>query len=360
MRKTKKIIVIIQRSNGDVFLSSSLINALYGHYENPQIDLIVNDDTYSIAKLIPFIQNIYTFSYHLKQKSRWKQEKNLISKIYKKYDLSINLTASDRSVFYALMAGKNTISAVEVNRKKSWWKKLFLTHYYYFDKSIHILINNLQPLNFLKINISSISYDIDVPNDVTLKVKNKLKDKNISTFMIFHSSAQYQYKIYPQYLRDVLLSYLSQLGVTIVMTGGKNAIDLDIKKNLPSLPNLIDFIGETSIEEYFALSKLSLGYIGMDTLNMHIAASQNKRIFAIFGPTNLRMWSPWSSALKLSATQNKPIQTYGNITIFQANMNCVACGMSGCDNKGISKCLNNIKPIKVYEEINNWYKDVRI
>ena len=98
----------------------------------------------------------------------------------------------------------------------------------------------------------------------------------------------------------------------------------------------------------------------MDTLNMHIAASQNKRIFAIFGPTNLRMWSPWSSALKLSATQNKPIQTYGNITIFQANMNCVACGMSGCDNKGISKCLNNIKPIKVYEEINNWYKDVRI
>ena len=104
MRKPKKIIIIIQRSNGDVFLSSSLINALYGHYENPQIDLIVNVDTYSIANLIPFIQNIYTFSYHLKQKSRWKQEKNLISKIYKKYDLSINLTASDRSIFYALMA----------------------------------------------------------------------------------------------------------------------------------------------------------------------------------------------------------------------------------------------------------------
>ena len=126
MRKPKKIIIIIQRSNGDVFLSSSLINALYEHYENPQIDLIVNDDTYSIAKLIPFIQNIYIFSYHLKQKSRWKQEKNLISKIYKKYDLSINLTASDRSIFYALMAGKKSISAVEKGSRKSWWKKIFL------------------------------------------------------------------------------------------------------------------------------------------------------------------------------------------------------------------------------------------
>ena len=128
MRKTKKIIIIIQRSNGDVFLSSSLIKALYEHYENPQIDLIVNDDTYSIAKLMPFIQNIYTFSYHLKQESRWKQEKNLILKIYKKYDLSINLTASDRSVFYALMAGKKSISAVENDNRKSWWKKILLTH----------------------------------------------------------------------------------------------------------------------------------------------------------------------------------------------------------------------------------------
>ena len=53
---------------------------------------------------------------------------------YKKYDLSINLTASDRSIFYALMAGKKSISAVENDNRKSWWKKIFLTHYYYFDK----------------------------------------------------------------------------------------------------------------------------------------------------------------------------------------------------------------------------------
>jgi len=360
LRKIKKILIIIQRSNGDVFLSSSLIKALYENYETPQIDLLVNDDTTSVAKLMPFIKNIYTFSYRLKKENRWRQEKDIILKIFKKYDLSINLTASDRSVFYALMAGKKSISAVEIDRKKSWWKKILLTHYYFFDQSRHILTNNLQPLSFLKISDNITSYDIDVSREVTLKVKDKLKDRNISDFVLFHSSAQYQYKIYPQHLRDVLLSYLSKLGVFIIMTGGNNAIDLEIKKNLPSLPNLVDFIGETSLDEFFALSKLSLGYIGMDTLNMHIAASQNKRIFAIFGPTNLRMWSPWSSALKLSATHDKPLQTYGNVTIFQANMNCVACGNAGCDDKGISECLNNINPKIVFEEVNNWYKNVQI
>jgi len=351
----KKILVIVQRSNGDVFLSSSLIKALYESYGAPQIDLLINDDTTSIARLIPFIKNIYTFSYQLKQEEKWKQEKNLILKIFKKYDLSISLTASDRSVFYSLMAGKKTISAVENDRKKSWWKKIFLTHYYYFDKSLHILINNLQPLNFLKINVETICYDIEASSEITLNVQNKLKERNISDFMIFHPSTQYAYKVYPKKLRDILIESLSSLGLKIIVTGGDSALDIEIKKELSNLPNIVDFIGETSLEEFIALSNLSLGYIGMDTLNMHIAASQGKRIFAIFGPTNLKMWSPWSNLLKLSAIQDMPIQTYGNVTIFQADMPCVACGKAGCDdNYGISICLNNINPKTISNEIKDW------
>ena len=356
MRKPKKIIIIIQRSNGDVFLSSSLIKALYDYYQAPQIDLLVNDDTISIAKLIPFTNNIYTFSYKKKKNERWKQEKNILIKLYKKYDLSINLTASDRSVMYALLAGKKSISAVEVENKKSWWKKLLLNHHYYFDNSKHILINNLEPLSFLNINSEMIHYPIEASREATSNIKKKLKAIKVNDFIIFHASTQYKYKIYPQKLRDILLFSLSKLGVVILITGGNSSLDTQIKKQIPSLPNVIDFIGETSFEEFFALSKLSLGYIGMDTLNMHIAASQNKRIFAIFGPTNLKMWSPWSNQLRLSATYDNPIQSYGNITIFQADMPCVACGKAGCnDNHDNSDCLDNISPNNIFNEIQDWY-----
>ena len=110
------------------------------------------------------------------------------------------------------------------------------------------------------------------------------------------------------------------------------------------------------MDELFALSKLSLAYIGMDTLNMHIAASQNKPIFAIFGPTNVKMWSPWSNILMRSTMEDKPIQAYGDITIFQANMPCVACGKAGCDDRhGNSDCLDNINPNKVFEKIQEWH-----
>ena len=66
--------------------------------------------------------------------------------------MSINLTASDRSVIYALLAGKKSISAIEKDNKKSWWKKSFLTYHYFFDVTKHILCNNLEPLNLLQID----------------------------------------------------------------------------------------------------------------------------------------------------------------------------------------------------------------
>ena len=152
LKKINQILIIIQRSNGDVFLSSSLIQVLYEFYEMPQIDLLINEDTLPIAKTLPFVNKIITFSYKKKQISRYSQEKKIISSIFKKYDLSVNLTSSDRSVLYAILAGKKSISAVEKDPKKSCWKKKFLSLSYYFDSSKHILENNLESLKLLNIN----------------------------------------------------------------------------------------------------------------------------------------------------------------------------------------------------------------
>ena len=361
MKKIKKILIIIQRSNGDVFFSLSLIQALYENYESPQIDLLVNEDTLPVAHLLSPINYIHTFSYIKKKKSRWTQEKQIIGSIFRKYDLSINLTASDRSVLYAIFAAKKSISAIEKDYKKSWWKKILLTSYYYFNSDVHILSNNLESLNILKIDYNNILANPSIQDKVLKSIKNRLINIGVNNFVIFHPSAQYSYKIYPQQFRDELLSYLSTLGVSVLITGGKTQIDREIKKTIPSLPNIINLIGETSLEEYFALSSLSIGYIGMDTLNMHIAAAQNKRIFAIFGPTNLSMWSPWSNQLRKATSHDIPLQNYGNVTIFQANLPCVACGNAGCDdNHGKSICLDNISPKAIFDEIKNWYFNNRI
>jgi len=93
-------------------------------------------------------------------------------------------------------------------------------------------------------------------------------------------------------------------------------------------------------------------------LNMHIASVQNKQIFAIFGPTNLSMWSPWSNDQNAATKENIPLQKYGKVTIFQSSMPCVACGKAGCnDNNGRSECLFTIKPEDIFSEIKKSYND---
>ena len=359
VKNHKKILIIIQRSNGDVLLSASLINKLFNHYESPQIDLLINDDTIETAKLLSNINFIHTFSYEKKQNNGFKQEREIIASIYKKYDLSISLTASDRSIVYAFLAGKKSISAIDMESHKSWWKKLLLNSYYYFDSREHILLNNLKPLDLLGIRHLNIQDPLIYGFQAIQSIKNKIKQINVDKFLIFHPSAQYNYKIYPKYLRDQLLDKLSTLGVPIILTGSKNKTDSLISNDLPTLPNIYNFIGKTTLEEYLVLSDLALAYIGMDTLNMHIAASQNKRIFAIFGPTNVKMWSPWSNSLESSTKINTSKQNYGNITIFQSSLPCVSCGRAGCDNlNGRSECLHLIKPNIIYDDIKNWYRNV--
>ena len=78
--------------------------------------------------------------------------------------------------------------------------------------SKHILINNLEPLNLLNINFDNIQTHIEVSSEANLNVNKKLEAFNVSDFVIFHPSTQYNYKIYPQNLRDILLSALSKLG----------------------------------------------------------------------------------------------------------------------------------------------------
>jgi len=356
-----RILVIIQRSNGDVFFANTVIKYLFNNYSNASIDILVNDDTFQVAKLIPNINQTIIFSYKEKSANRWTQERRIFEKIYRKYDLSINLTASDRSVIYALLSSKNSISAVEKNSSKSWWKKILLKNYYFFNPSKHIIENNLQALDILGFEYKKEVETLPFSKKVEKAISKKLKNLNINKFLIFHPSAQYNYKIYPQDSRNKLLEFLDRLNIPIVITGGRSEIDLSIKDSIPKGTNFINLIGETSIEEYVVLSHLSLGYLGMDTLNMHIAASQNKRVFAIFGPTILRMWSPWSNTTNSCASVNQYINKYGNITIFQADLSCVACGNMGCNNEyDESECLNYIDPKFIYEEIKNFINNKKI
>lgn len=357
--KMNNILIIIRRSNGDVFLSSPLKDTLQRLYPTVQIDYLVNEETVAIAKTISGIRKILSYDYAWKEKGigmRTRREAGLLALIFGKYDLAINLTANDRGALYAMLAGKISVSAIDPVKKSTWWKKLFLSHTFDIDASRHILKHNMMPLKLLNMQNDRIEVR-SAYGAAGLKELNMLPFDLDEPFVIFHPSAQYDYKIYPEDLRNELLVLLNCLGIPIVVTGGESDIDMRISKELPELDNIHNFIGKSSLQAYIALCSHARAYIGMDTLNMHIAASQNIQVFAIFGPTFPKIWSPWSNEAQKCAKNNQPLQHYGNITLFQADMPCVSCGLAGCDDRnGISECLYAIEAETIYQEVSKWLK----
>ncbi len=77
---TSNILIIIQRSNGDVLLSASLIQQLQQSFQPDAIDLLVNDDTLPIAQTLPFIRQIHTFSINKKKETNGNKKKKLYKK----------------------------------------------------------------------------------------------------------------------------------------------------------------------------------------------------------------------------------------------------------------------------------------
>lgn len=340
----KQILLLVRRSNGDVLLASPLIQHLHAYYPEVAIDLLVNADTLGMANALPLVRYVIPYT------KAWQTLR------LRQYDLAISLTTTDSSVLYARLAGKTAISAVDTEPHKAWWKRWLLSGSYSLDKQRHVLHNNLQALQLLKIPQGQIIPQVSVKPAALVRVQALLQQRSIERFVIFHPSTQYAYKVYPEALRQQLLMQLAALGMPIIITGAKTPLDLQIKATLTDLPaHIHDLIGETSLDEYIALSSLALAYIGGDTLNMHIAAAQDKQVFAIFGSTLLPVWSPWCNALQHAASVSQPQQTYGNITVFQAALPCVPCGKAGCnDDHGRSECLYQIPPDRISTAVQQW------
>lgn len=351
----KKILIIINRYNGDVFLSKPIIDSLVEFYKNPKIDLLIEKSTFACGSLLDNVNKIITFDYARKHSEQFKQEKEIFSRIYKKYDIAISLTSSDRSVIYAYLAAKISVSAVQKNKYLSWWKRLLMTHAFEWDRDKHIIENNYKALDCLGITIKKNLIAPKPKIEPLKKIQNLLQEMDISNFIVCHFSSMYEYKTYPKENRNDLLYLLNKLDIPIIATGGDSLIDKSIKESLPCLENLYDVIGELDLSEYLSLSSLSIAYIGVDTLNVHIASSQEKKIFSIYGPTNINLWRPWSRHSFKKNIHNSSLISYGNVDIFRADLLCAGCNRAGCDDMGgESYCMEIIEPNLIYLKVKEW------
>lgn len=359
MKSPEKILLIIRRSLGDVLAISPVVDIFLRRFPNVSIDVLVNEDTVAAAKLLQGINRIIPFKNNPAPKKKAGAigvQAGLIRDIFHKYDIAVAFTVNERSNILAWLAGRTSVGTREPNFSKNWWHRMLLDAGYHYNPKRHILENNVEALRPLGINIDRIVLSARYSEAAKQRIRQILKEHSIEQFIIFHPAGKFQCRLYPAKPRNTLLRLLDTLNLPVVVTGGTSEIDRQVLAEMPVLKNVHSLIGAISIEECAALTDMSLAFVGVDTFNCHLAAAFNKPIFVIFGPNVPEVWSPWSNALQRGGRQALPVQTYGDITLFQSSLECVPCGHSArCgDRDRPSPCMADIDPHVVFNDVRRW------
>lgn len=93
-----------------------------------------------------------------------------------------------------------------------------------------------------------------------------------------------------------IIEALLKKSCAVVLLGGKDEIDeLQYLKEILEDPNIYNYVGKTSITESAKIAQQCDLLVGVDTGMQHIAAAVGTRTLSIFGPTDPKVFGPYSN-----------------------------------------------------------------
>ena len=322
-----KILIVKPSSFGDIIQANPILQAIKSKWKDSLIDWLVFSQWKQVVELFPNINSIKCWN----RKGGIKAFFDVLKDCNREnYDLVIDLQGLLRTaVFCRLLKAKQKIG-VSGMKELSW---LFLKEPYKRNKNENAVIRNLNSLSYItkeqyepsfNIKIDTIPYDILCECDIK-------KDDKLVAFIPFSRGKTKTWNAYNYVILAEKIKTFNK-NIKIIILGSQSDYG-KIKSN-----NIIDLCGKTNIKELAEILSICELAIGADTGAMHLANAIGIKNVFIFGGSDIKETSPFGNKAK----------------VVSANLNCSPCrGKCKFDKE---KCLEQIKPDEVFEDIKEWIK----
>ena len=318
----KKILIIAPAWIGDLVMSAVLIKALKNN-QNNSIDILVNSNLLSLANQIPGIRKVISSETTHGRLSLIYRIKKGLSLRSEQYDECFILTNSYKSAIIPLIA--------RIKKRISYLGELRYGLINIIKKPINRnfgMVNRY--LNLIDQKQTDTAYPVfNIKTNKEL-IFNKFQFEG--KYIVFCPDAEYgPAKRWPTHKWLHLANKLSQSYKVIII-----GLDISISEEFRPLESdkIINLIGKTNLVEVMEIIALSEGVISNDSGLMHISASFEKKIIALYGSS--------------SPTYTPPLISKEKRDIFYKNLDCSPCFKRVCP-LGHTKCLNDIKVDEVKE-----------
>lgn len=338
-KENLRILLRLPNWLGDSVMVSPSFELLKEYFENATFDLVGTKASCEIYSRDLRVKNIF-IDETKKQNNRIRATLDF-AKIVGKHDIAITFS----NTFFSALFLYATKTPIRIGYGRNL-RSFLLTNRIPFIKNIHQVLSYINLVNRLcsrdLIHHNSDISDVKGLKLISQKIKNFHKDETkryigINPGAAYGSAKKWEEK----YFVEIIAHFLNDDHI-ILLFGNKEdkaieAIEglLGRYKNL-NINNLVNLAGETTIHQlcdYIALLDL---FITNDSGPMHIAASYNIPIIAMFGPTDSKETSPWKA----------------NAILINKHLSCSPCKKRECPLKH-HNCMKLITPDEV---IYNAYK----
>jgi heptosyltransferase-3 len=345
-----RILVIATRQIGDVLLTTPLIDAVRRRWPDAQIDVLGFKGTLGMLRGHPALHEMI----EVQPGSGWRQARQLLPRIWRRYDLALVTQATDRAFFYGFAASGRRSGLLPQRRSISWWKKLMVQHGVTIDdETTPTVVEKLSLLDPWAERPERVEVTPPPAEALPAEIASLLRER----YVVVHAPSMWRYKQWPLEHFATVIRTLLDRGLQVVLSGSASEADQAAvagMRHLGQSPQLIDASGRLNLNQLGTLLRGAALYVGPDTSITHLAAACGTPLVTVFGPTNPVRWGPWPQAHGASSPWQRaqPRQVAGKVIVLQADQACIACGRAGCDDRHDSRslCLEATAPERVIRE----------
>ncbi|MGI6092844.1 MAG: glycosyltransferase family 9 protein [Veillonellaceae bacterium] len=334
------LVYALDRALGDTILSTSAIEILKRKFPKAKITLMVRKPYSDLFKTSPILDEVLALDYDHFRSSLSYIIKTARFLRNRQFDLSLSLDHRDRAAILMFLAGIPT----RVGAKQMYNGKGILSSFL-FTRSITVPYSHDTHVTEFYQGLARNAFNMQA--DALPFIGKSLPDQLEKALRLFEGIPPNQFlvglclcgrsslKSWPNSFTAELLTKLYKRYHLFFYVVGRqeDLLFADELINQVDFP-IINLCGKTDLSELLAIIRISDLLITVDTATMHIAASADVPIVALFGPYSPLKWHPVSD----------------KAAVLWASLPCSPCDASGADCKGEGWCMKALTVTDVFNK----------
>lgn len=226
------------------------------------------------------------------------------------------------------------------------------------DHEEHTLLRDLKMVSPFNLHYEGLHVTLPVEDRAMNKVAGLLAQEGVNpgvSICVMHATSRWMFKCLPpptmaKVADAITLTYGIKVVLTCAAIDGEMRYVAEMMAKVETSPIVLG--GRLNLKEMAALLKRATLYVGVDTAPSHMAAALDIPSLVIFGPTKPHLWGPWpNGTLEQPYPRGGGSHQAGKHRVCRLDWPCIPCDRAGCDGSKVSRCLMEISPEFIMENI---------